>query len=376
MEKTFVEKSITHQKFSASIIIPVSNNCNILEYFIEHLKRTIKIDNYQIIFVIDGPVDSKILVLLEQFSSEFFSVMPIQLGTKSSYAHVNNFGRRYAQSDLLFFMNTDIFVQKDCLEIMIDSLRKNNVHAVQPLLLYPQSNHVQSTGHIFGDCFNRHALKGQESSYPTVCLSATRQALSLALCLIPTSIFDECNGFDEYYYNGWEGLDLTLKITQHGYRCWYECNAHAYHVEGGSRKKIVLDESLQAGHFWSVWGKVVKDDIIDLLKIQQLEYDFSRKHIVYDFTTYRSWEKILDSLSISYEEIIDKAMYSNELYLDFFNVLSYQALVNPEPILFLVASFSSLKDNVLWTKYRKCKNDIFIDLSGNIGMLKTIVCGN
>lgn len=141
-------------------------------------------------------------------------------------------------------------------------------------------------------------------------------------------------------------------------------------------EKIVLDESLQAGHFWSVWGKVVKDDIIDLLKIQQLEYDFSRKHIVYDFTTYRSWKKILDSLSISYEEIIDKAMYSNELYLDFFNVLSYQALVNPEPILFLVTSFSILKDNVLWTKYRKCKDDIFIDLSGNIGMLKTIVCGN
>lgn len=376
MKNTFVEKRITNQKYSASIIIPVSNNCNILEYFIEHLICTIKIDNYQIIFVIDGPVDNKILVLLEKFSSEFSSVMSIQLETKSSYAHVNNFGRRYAQSDLLFFMNTDIFVQKNCLEIMIDSLRKNNVHAVQPLLLYPQSNRVQSTGHIFGDCFNRHALKEQEFSHPIVCLSTIRQALSLALCLIPTSIFDECNGFDEYYYNGWEGLDLTLRITQHGYRCWYECNAQAYHVEGGSRKKIGLDESLQAGHFWSVWGKVVKDDIIDLLKIQQLECDFSRKYIVYDFTTYRSWKKILDSLSISYEEIIDKAMYSNELYLDFFSVLSYQALVSPEPIVFLVTSFSSLRDNVLWTKYRKCKNDIFIDLSGNIGMLKKLVCGN
>lgn len=376
MESTFIEKKLTHHKYCASIIIPVSNNCNILEYFVEHLKRTIIIDNYQIIFVIDGPVDNRISVLLENFASAFDSVISIQLEEKSSYAHVNNFGRRYAQSELLFFMNTDIFVQKNCLEIMIDSLKKNNVQAVQPLLLYPQSNDVQSTGHIFGDCFNRHALKGQASSHPTVCLSATRQALSLALCLIPTSIFDECNGFDEYYYNGWEGLDLTLKITQRGYRCWYECNAQAYHVEGGSRKKLGLNESLQAGHFWSVWGKIVKDDIIDLLKSQHLECDLFREYIVYDFTTYRSWEKILDSLSISYDEIIDKTLYSNELYLDFFNVLSYQALVNPKPILFLVTSFSSLKDNVLWVKYRKCKNDIFIDLSGNIGMLKTIVCGN
>lgn len=376
MKNTFVEKSTAPHQYSASIIIPVSNNCTILEYFIEHLKHTVKIDNYQIIFVVDGPVDKKNLVLLEKFSSEFSSVIYIQLKTKSSYAYVNNFGRKYAQSDLLFFMNTDIFVENNCLEIMIDSLHENNVQAVQPLLLYPQSNHVQSTGHIFGDCFNRHALKGQKSTHPTVCLSTTRQALSLALCLIPASVFDECNGFDEYYYNGWEGLDLTLKITHHGYHCWYEYNACAYHVEGGSRKKLGLDESLQAGHFWSIWGNIVKDDIIDLLKTQQLDYDFSKRYIVYNFTTYRSWGKILDSLNISYGEIIDKTKYSNEAYLDFFNVLSYQALVNPEPIIFLVASFSSLKDNVVWTKHRKCKDDIFIDLSGNIGMLKTIVCGN
>lgn len=376
MKNTFVEKNIMQHKYCASIIIPVSNNCTILEYFIEHLKYTVKIEHYEIIFVIDGSVDNKILALLKKFSSEFASVIYKQLAQKTSYAHVNNFGRRYATSDLLFFMNTDIFVQENCLEIMINSLHKNNVQAVQPLLLYPQNNRVQSTGHIFGDCFNRHALKEQESSHPVVCLSTTRQALSLALCLIPTYIFDECNGFDEYYYNGWEGLDLTLKITKHGYKCWYESNARAYHVEGGSRKKLGLNESLQAGHFWSIWGKIVKDDIIDLLKIQQSKYDLSDRYVVYNFTTYRSWQKILDSLNISYEEIIDKTIYSNEVYLDFFNVLSYQALVNPEPILFLVTSLSSLKDNVIWTKYRKCKGDIFIDLSGNIGMLKTIVCGN
>lgn len=376
MKNISIQNSVTNQKYVASIIVPVSNNCNILEYFIEPLIHTIKIEYYQMIFVIDGPVDNEILVLLKKFSSKFDNVIYIHLKIKSSYAHVNNIGRRYAQSDLLFFMNTDIFVKKNCLEIMIDSLHKRKVQAVQPLLLYPQSNCVQSTGHIFGDCFNRHALKGQKPNHPTVCLSATRQALSLALCLIPAAIFDECNGFDEYYYNGWEGLDLTLKITNHGYLCWYECNAHAYHVEGGSRKKIGLDESLQAGHFWSKWGKVVKNDIIDLLKIQHLECDFSKKYIIYNFTTYRSWRKILDSLGISYEIIIDKTIYSNELYLDFFNVLSYQTLSYPEPILFLVTSFSSLKDNMLWTKYRKYKDDIFIDLSGNIGMLKTLICGN
>lgn len=369
-------KSITNKSYIASIIIPVSNNYIILEYFIEHLARTICMNNYQIIFVIDGYVDCKILEILNKYSLKYPNVNCVQSYKKTSYAYVNNYGRTFATADLLIFMNTDIFLQENCLEIMVDSLHKNNVQAIQPLLIYPQTNCVQSTGHIFGDCFNRHALNGQSIEHPFVAQSATRQALSLALCLIPTAIFDECNGFDEYYYNGWEGLDLTLKITQRGYLCWYESEARAYHVEGGSRKKFSLNESLQAGHFWSKWGHIVKSDIIDLLKKQVCNIDTSKEYIVYDFTTYRSWRAILNKLHILYEDIIDKTQYSNEQILDFYNVLSYQALISTDPILFLVTSFSCLKDNNLWIKYRKNNGDMFIDLSGNIGFVQEIVCGN
>lgn len=375
-EKTAYEKKHNIVKYVASIIIPVSDNCTILEYFIKDLQNKINIYDYQLIFVIDGPVNSKILELLHNFSLEYPSVLSTQLTEKSSYAHVNNCGRKFAESDLLIFMNTDIFLQENCIEAMIDALYQNHVQAVQPLLIYPQNNCVQSTGHIFGDCYNRHALKEQSINYPFVKISAKRQALSLALCLIPASVFDECGGFDEYYYNGWEGLDLTLKITQLGYICWYESKAKAYHVEGGSRKKLSLNESLQAGHFWSNWGQIVKHDAIDILKMQLEEIDLSSNYIVYNFTTYRSWGTLLDSLNFIYDDIIDKTKYSNESNLDFYNVLSYHALIVPNPIIFLVSSFTSLKDNALWMRYRENNQDIFIDLSGNIGMLKTIVCGN
>lgn len=374
--ETIYQKRNTIKKYIASIIIPVSDNCTILEYFIKDLQDKINIYDYQIIFVVDGPVSSNILELLHNFSLEYSNVISIQLTTKSSYAHVNNYGRTFAESELLIFMNTDIFLQKNCLKSMIDALYQNNVHAVQPLLIYPQNNCVQSTGHIFGDCYNRHALKEQSINHPLVKLSSNRQALSLALCLIPASIFDECGGFDEYYYNGWEGLDLTLKITQRGYTCWYESNARAYHVEGGSRKKFSLNESLQAGHFWSNWGKIVKHDITDILTMQLKEIKLSSNYIVYNFTTYRSWGPLLDSLNFIYDDIIDKTKYSNESSLDFYNVLSYHALTVSNPIIFLVSSFTSLRDNTLWVQYRENNQDIFIDLSGNIGMLKTIVCGN
>ncbi len=370
------KKEKYNNSYIASIIVPVSDNCTILEYFINHLTSTVCMNSYQIIFVIDGPVNNIIIEILHKYSLEYSNICYAHLRKKTSYAHVNNYGRTLAKSDLLIFMNTDIFLQDNCLEIMIASLYQNKVHALQPLLIYPQNNRVQSTGHIFGDCFNRHALKQQSINHPLVSKSSTRQALSLALCLIPISIFDECNGFDEYYYNGWEGLDLTLKISQKGYTCWYEAKAKAYHVEGGSRKKFSLNESLQAGHFWSKWGNIVNSDIIDLLKKQICNLSLSKDYIIFNFTTYRSWSIILNELHISYVEIVDKTKYSNEYFLDFYNALSYQSLINPNPLIFLVSSFSSLEDNNLWMKYRKNKEDIFIDLSGNIGLLKNIVCGN
>lgn len=299
------------KQYKASIIIPVNDNCTILEYFLEHLKITLNLDNYQLIFVVDGPVGNTLKNILDTFSKKHTSTVISYLDKKTCYAHVNNHGRTLANSDLLVFMNTDIFLQNDCLEILIESLYKNSVHAIQPLLIYPQNNLVQSTGHIFGDCYNRHALKGQTIDNKIVNISCQRQALSLALCIIRADIFDECNGFDEYYFNGWEGLDLTLKITQKNYICWYESKAKAYHIEGGSRKKDNLRENMQAGHFWSVWGKKVEHDIIQLIQ-QQLNRDiYTKDYVIYNFTTYRSWNEILKKLKISHYEIINKNIYSN-----------------------------------------------------------------
>lgn len=362
------------KNYKASIIVPVSDNSNILEYFLFCLEKTLDINSYQFIFIIDGPVDQNIIEALEIFSAKYSSITYTQLPQKTSYAYVNNYGRRLASSEFLVFMNTDIFMVNNCIETMINSLRKNQVHAVQPLLLYPQDCTVQSTGHIFGDCFNQHALKGRMPTESIIKQSAYRQALSLALCLITSKVFDDVKGFNEYYYNGWEGLDLTLKITQKGYRCWYDSEAIAYHVEGGSRKILKLNENQQAAYFWSQWGKIVRPDIIDLLEFQFQDINNSIPYVIYNFTTNRGWPSIINKLPIIYNDIINKVEYSNELDLDFFHVLSHQALVYPGPLLFLVKSFKSLSNNNLWLKYRKFETDIFIDQSGNCGTIKSIAC--
>lgn len=360
-------------KVKASIIIPVYNDLIILEHFVNNLIRTVNIGEYQLIFIIDGYAEEKILSLLKDLSESNLYVTYIQIEKASSYAHVNNVARKYAKCELLFFMNTDIFLESTCLDNMIYALKHNNVQAVQPLLVYPQTNMVQSTGHIFGDGYNHHALKGRNTNIGLVKTSSVRQALSLALCLIPTAIFDEIGGFDEYYYNGWEGLDLTLKITEKGYKCWYEASAVAYHIEGGSRKRFHLNESQQSAHFWTYWGEKIKHDIIDLFNKQLKELDTDKTFLVIDYTPNRSWVSTLFELSINYYEIINKVNYSNDNEIDLFKSLSYGTLIYPGSILFLVSSINQLSNNTLWIKNRINNDDICFDLAGNIVKLKDII---
>lgn len=369
------KRQLLMKNYNASIIIPVYNNYIILEHFINHLIKSIQLSEYQIIFIIDGFVNENITKLLTRLSNRFTSVSFYFLEESHGYSYANNIGRKYAKTDLLFFMNTDIFLNKHCLERMIKALHSNHVQAVQPLLIYPQTNTVQSTGHIFGDGFNCHALKGQMLNNKLVKTSMVRQALSLALCLIPAKIFDDIGGFDEYYYNGFEGLDLTLKITQKGYRCWYEASAQAYHIQGGSRKALHLNESQQAAHFWAKWGKEIKTDIIELLSMQLPQKNAELSYSIFDLTNNRSWPDILSNLPVQHENVIHKTLFANENNIDLFQALSYQAYTYPGPLIFLTTSFEVLRENIFWIKSRNNTEDLYFDLAGNVGSLIELVCG-
>lgn len=117
----------------------------------------------------------------------------------------------------------------------------------------------------------------------------------------------------------------------------------------------------------------MKYDIIELIRVQLNSDIYNKKYIVYDFTTNRSWEYILNELGILYSTIINKNIYSNEAKLNFYNVLSYYSLNSTEHFLFLVNSMDCLKSNYFWSQCRKVKCDIYLDLYGNAGYLNNIM---
>lgn len=122
-----------------------------------------------------------------------------------------------------------------------------------------------------------HVYQGKNSDDPLVLKEDTRQALTTAFLTMKKSTFLQYGGFDECYYNAYEGRELTLKVYNSGGCCLYTPKAVAFHCMGGTRKFISKNESQQKGIFWSRWSKKVKCDLKDYL-LPQFSSDMQNTH--------------------------------------------------------------------------------------------------
>ena len=164
----------------ASIIISTNSNRTLFENFLFHLSQYPTINEYEIIVINDGGEYS---ISEEQYKDLGLNcVHKIDLSEKQGYGAANNIATQSANCDYLIFMNDDIILKPDCLEKMLSVLKRDDVSAVQPKLIYPQSNLVQSTGHIFTKFTNAHALENAHIDSRIVNKSGERQALTTALC--------------------------------------------------------------------------------------------------------------------------------------------------------------------------------------------------
>jgi GT2 family glycosyltransferase len=123
----------------------------------------------------------------------------------------------------------------------------------------------------------------------------------MALCAIKKMVLTQIGGFDEYYYNSHEGLELTLKISLSGYSCFYCANAIAYHCTGGARDKTLYDTSKQKAHFYQKWDKKIQYDVSEYLALQlQPEYNNTSYFILNFSGMIYLKEFILKNCSIKY----------------------------------------------------------------------------
>jgi len=202
---------------------------------------------YEIIVIDNASFDG----CQETLSENFPDVSFIQSQQNLGFARANNRAAQQATGDALLFLNADTRVVQGALPVLLGALRKlPNAGAVGPKLLNSdltlQTSCVLAfptvANQVIDSEFLRHRLPHsrmwgiaalpEKDQAPTVV-----EGLSGASVMVKREVFECVRGFETRYFMYGEDVDLSFKIRQAGWKCYYVPGATVIHHGGGSSKK-------------------------------------------------------------------------------------------------------------------------------------------
>lgn len=356
--------------YKASVIVTISNEYALTENFFDNLFSIIDKD-IDVFAVVDGDTDRQTFKYLQSLQNIHSNLSITYLSENVGYSKANNIGGFLSKAPYLIFLNSDTFPIGDSLYKMLSFMDHfPEIGVTQGLILYPQTNLVQSAGHVFSFYKTAHAFDGLEQQVPIVQKTAERQALGSGFYVTRRNLFVKENGFNELFYNAWEGLEYSLKLHAQGYKCMYYPEAKAYHVKGSGRNRRFRDESYQTGYFWHQWGDKVQIDLPDIYSMQLHPNDYKYQYLFVNGSSTRDniWDILLNKLPFNLigRYNIEKSMVKTSISLE--DSVPASFLQSKSNLLFTVDSFKDIINNYHIFNYRASFNahDIILDLHGNV----------
>ena len=149
------------------------------------------------------------------------------------FAIPNNQGAKVAKGNYLLFLNNDTIVTKGWLTAMMNVFSEEKaVGIVGARLIHPGSGTIQHAGIIeHKSGMPDHIYFKKPMDYPPAMKRKQYFAVTGACMVIPKTLFEELNGFDEQYWCGWEDMSLCQEVRKRGYRIYYEPTSLVYHYE-------------------------------------------------------------------------------------------------------------------------------------------------
>jgi|GEM_PF-4041889 len=243
---------------SVSIILPLYNACHFTEHLLEELVSPTEKTSYEIIAV-DNHSSDGTRDILNRYSRSIRSILN---DTNRNFSGACNQGAAAAKAEYLLFLNNDVEVFPGWLDEMVTILKENeDVAVVGNLQFYPGCERV----HHAGMCFNEypypiHYLEGIDSSDPRILKDRIVQCVTGSCLLIRANVFRHIGGFDEGYRNGYEDVDLCLKVGGLGHKIMYSSRSSIIHHVSRSpgRNRWGVENERK---FFERWGRSLRSDI-------------------------------------------------------------------------------------------------------------------
>lgn len=216
---------------ACSVIIPVHDNCGLTRQCLETILDAPPKCAHEIIVVDDASTDDT-RAMLSAFGD---AVQVVPLPTNLGFAGACNRGASGARGESLVFLNNDTVPRSGWLDALCASAKAHpRAGAIGSKLLYPDGT-VQHAGIFIGLDRNPWNLYvGFPGDHPAVDRERQLQCVTGACCLVPRGAFAAVGGFDESFRNGYEDVDLCLRLGEGGFEIHYCAASVLVHLEGAS----------------------------------------------------------------------------------------------------------------------------------------------
>ncbi|MBO4334367.1 MAG: glycosyltransferase, partial [Desulfovibrio sp.] len=182
------------------------------------------------------------------------------LPSNTNFGPACNFGAQKAKSPILFFLNNDTLATPGWAPPLLAGLKENpSIGAVGPLLLYANKT-VQHVGVAFTIRNPIHLYRYFPSEHPVVKKRRQVQTLTAAALMLSREDFLSLGGFFPAYRNGFEDVDLCLRLIAQGKKLFCLPNSVIYHLESQTQGRTDHDDS-NAKLLQARCGKLFRPDL-------------------------------------------------------------------------------------------------------------------
>jgi len=366
-----------------SIIIPVFKNEVLLHILLNSLIPTIDA-NCEIIIIDDGFDDIKI------DSAKLPHGIIYHSNTKNlGYAASVNIGVSLAKGKLITTINSDIIIYSEWLQKTRILFKSNDrLGVLGAKLLYPSDGTIQHAGVFFsGINYMFHAFRGNSKDiFGNKPMELN--AVTFAFVSFLKSDFIQIGGLDENYYNSHEDIDFCLRIINIGKQVYIDPAIQAYHITSASEDQRFLKSDEAGVFFLNKWNKLYINDAENIFYLSKSYYEkndglwpeeavvinLCRKQHPKAYIKFKELAEIKEVAYYSFSEVVKEVpKYYQKFDLNLIRVLPFSFLEMKWPIVYIIDSFQSLKENHYWQLNRKNKNDFIFDYSFNIISMKKLM---
>jgi len=217
-----------------AVVIPTFNGAHLVSTCLEAIfAHPPELCELQVIVVDDASADRTV----ERFTDWDERLTIVARKENGGFAVACNDGAAAAaDADYLLFLNNDTVPLRGWLDALLEEATAHpEAGTVGSKLLYPDGT-LQHAGVVIGqDLWPHHIYAGLPGDHPALERGREVTAVTAACMLIARQTFVDVGGFDTAFRNGYEDVDLCLKLRDLGKTSLYCPRSVLYHLESVTR---------------------------------------------------------------------------------------------------------------------------------------------